>query len=248
MCAGERASLMTSMSYPQKSRPPYVCTVSPGSTGVAHSQSMAPPHSAATSPPVVSDLVTVHPLVIIGAGRAALAVVSRLPTHMLAGTTGTRVFPIQQAVRASVGSPRDCSPPCHTSATVSSPTVLDTHGEWLHAWASRLKKCGAEHVRVPCTGTPLPQPLGLQAFATATKRTVELQRSSPRVVPVPSVQLYADYIAHVCSAPGAATRAVTMRKGTVTALVRCKSRLVVAILQLQPDTDTLHVHCIECAW
>ena len=158
---------------------------------------------------------------------------------------------------ACVSNPTGCpslrwkSPRLFTSqshVSVSPPTVLDTHGEWLHAWASRLKKCGAEHVRVPCTGTPLPQPLGLQAFATATKRTAELQRSSPRVVPVPSVQLYADYIAHACSAPGAATRAVTMRRGTVTALVRCKSRLVVAILQLQPDTDTLHVHCIECAW
>lgn len=106
--------------------------------------------------------------------------------------------------------------------------VLDAHGEWLHAWASRLKRCGAEHVRVPCTGTPLPAPLGLQSFATATKRTAELLRSSPRLVAVPSVQLYADYVAHACSAPNAAARAVKLRKATVTGLVRGESRLVLA--------------------
>ena len=38
--------------------------------------------------PAVIDLVTVHPLVVVGAGRAALAFVSRLPADVLSGTTG----------------------------------------------------------------------------------------------------------------------------------------------------------------
>ena len=105
-------------------------------------------------------------------------------------------------------------------------SVLDTHGEWLHAWAARLKRCGAEHVRVPCTGAPLPDPLGLKAFAQFSGRAKELLVSSPRVVAVPTVQLYADYVAYACSLPGAAVRRVTLRKATVTRLVRELCRVV----------------------
>ena len=164
--------------------------------------------------PVVTDLVTVHPLVVVGAGRAALALVSRLPADLLSVTTGKhaelRSGDLRRAASAltSVGlPPADCA-------------VLDAHGEWLHAWAQRLKRCGAQHVRVPCTGAPLPDPLGMKAFAQATGRTGELLFSSPRVVAVPTVQLYADYVAHACSRPDAAASLVTLRKATVTRLVR----------------------------
>lgn len=96
--------------------------------------------------------------------------------------------------------------------------MLDATGEWLGAWAARLRACGAEHVRVPCTSIPFPAALALREFAAAQRRGAELLPSSTRSVPLPSFPLFADFVAH--QLPRSAAGRVPLRRARVTALVR----------------------------
>jgi hypothetical protein len=96
--------------------------------------------------------------------------------------------------------------------------VADPSAGWLDAWAGRLRRCGASHVRAPHTAVPLPAPLTLRSFAERTRRTAELAASSPRFVAVPSLALYADGCADALRRMPAARARV--RRGTVTRLVR----------------------------
>ena len=105
------------------------------------------------------------------------------------------------------------------SLTLGRRAVADPSGGWLDAWAGRLRRCGASHVRTPNTAVPLPSPLALRSFAERTRRTAELAASSPRFVAVPSLALYADGCADALGRmPASKAR---LRSTTVTRLVRC---------------------------
>ena len=69
---------------PRHSRPLACLVVGSRVRACAPDAAMLPPESVGG----VRDLATVTPLVVIGAGRAALALVSRLPEAQLAGCLG----------------------------------------------------------------------------------------------------------------------------------------------------------------
>ncbi len=100
--------------------------------------------------------------------------------------------------------------------------MVDAGGGWLATWAARMARCGAPHVRAPCTGVPFPAPLALRSFAERTRRTAELLASSPRFVPVPTRALFADFCAH--HLPQQPMARVPVRKATVVSLVRQRAR------------------------
>jgi hypothetical protein len=192
----------------------------------------------ASEPAGVVDCASVTPLLIIGAGRAALAFVTRLPEAALRGVLGaclparrTRIHASAHSrarrparrhaerfslacVRVAVAS---LTPPLRAAADDAA-AVVDAAGGWLEAWAARMARLGASHVRAPCTGVPFPTPLALRSFAERTKRMSELATSSPRFVPIPSVALYADFCAD--QLPRLPAGRLRVRKATVVSLVR----------------------------
>ena len=96
--------------------------------------------------------------------------------------------------------------------------VADPSAGWLDAWAGRLRRCGASHVRAPHTAVPLPSPLAVKSFAERTRRAAELAASSPRFVAIPTLALYADACADALGRmPAARTRVL---RAQVTRLVR----------------------------
>ncbi len=175
------------------------------------------------APDGVIDLTAqgVQPLLVIGAGRAALSFVTRLDEAALPGVLGAclRMRARSSLARRATPARRPAGRAIPlTPVAANHAAVVDAAGGWLASWAARMRRGGASHVRAPHTGVPFPAPLALRAFAERAKRSRELLASSPRFVAVPSLALYADFCAdHLPRVPAAR---VAVRKATVVSLVR----------------------------
>lgn len=108
-------------------------------------------------------------LVIVGAGLAALHLVSRLPESLLQARWAGQ--------SCAFGTCRGCNGTSSGRAacaalsqrlhfhTLQGTVVVDSRGAWLAGWTDRCGRLAAPHVRTPVTQHPHASPLALQAYA-----------------------------------------------------------------------------------